>query len=89
MDTLQIILITVLTLLALNLIGVGIYVIIVLKEFRETIKKANRALDMANHTAMPMTTIAGIMSGVTQGVKAIKEISNLMETRAPRKKEDR
>ncbi len=78
----QTILIFILALLTINLIVVGIYVILVLKDFRETIHKANGVLDnVHNVTGLvgnPVTTIAGILAGVTKGVKAMREISSLI-----------
>lgn len=89
MDLLQITLIIVLTLLAINLIAVGIYVILVLKDFRETIRKANKVLDnvgdVTGVVSGPVSTLAGIISGFGQSVKAVKEISNLVDR--PKKKE--
>ena len=77
------ILIFILALLTLNLIAVGIYLILVLKEFRETIKKANLVLDnvheVTDAVANPITTIAGIISGVTNSIKAVKSISTLID----------
>ncbi len=77
------ILIFILALLTLNLIAVGVYLILVLKEFRETIKKANLVLDnvheVTDAVANPITTIAGIISGVTNSIKAVKSISTLID----------
>ena len=79
------ILIFILAVLTVNLIAVGIYVILVLKDFRETIKKANSVLDnvheVTDMVANPITSLAGVIAGVTQGVKAIKSISTLFEER--------
>ena len=86
----QAILIFILALLTLNLIAVGIYVILVLKEFRETLKKANLVLDnvheVTDAVATPVTTIAGMITGVTQSVNAVKSISSLFN--GSKKKED-
>lgn len=83
MDILQITLIVVLVLLAINLMIVGVYLIMVLRDFRETIKKANSVLDNANvitdAVANPSHAIAGIIAGVTQSVKAVKGISSLVD----------
>jgi hypothetical protein len=77
------ILIFILALLTLNLIAVGVYLILVLKEFRETIKKANLVLDnvheVTSAVANPITTIAGIIAGVTNSVRAVKSISTLID----------
>jgi hypothetical protein len=79
----QTVLIVVLILLTINLIAVGVYVVLILKEFRETVKKANSVLDnvhnVTNVVANPITSLAGIIAGVTQGVKAIKSISSLFD----------
>lgn len=79
------ILIFILAVLTVNLIAVGIYVILVLKDFRETIKKANSVLDnvheVTDMVANPITSLAGIIAGVSQGVKAIKSISTLFDER--------
>jgi uncharacterized protein YoxC len=77
----QNILIFILAILTVNLIAVGIYVILVLRDFRETVKKANEVLDNVHQVtdivANPVTTIANIIAGVTKGVKAVREISSL------------
>jgi uncharacterized protein YoxC len=81
----QTILIFILALLTINLIAVGIYVIIVLRDFRETIQKANSVLDnvhdVTDLVANPITSIAGIIAGVTKGVKAVKAISSLVNSK--------
>jgi hypothetical protein len=87
---LQTVLILILILLTINLIAVGIYVLLVLKEFRETVKKANMVLDdvhdVTDAVSNPITSIAGIISGVTQSVSAVKSISSLLDS--SKKKED-
>lgn len=79
----QIILIVILAILTINLIAVGVYVILVLRDFRETVKKANEVLENVHQVtdivANPITTIAGIIAGVTKGVRAVKAISSLVE----------
>ena len=79
MDTLQVTLIIVLILLAINLIVVGTYLFLVLKDFRVTIKKANAVLDNADTISSPIATLAGIISGVSQSIKAVREISSLVD----------
>jgi uncharacterized protein YoxC len=84
----QSILIFILAILTVNLIAVGIYVVLVLKEFRETVKKANEVLDnvhdVTSAVSSPITSIAGIIAGVTESIRAVKSISSLVD----RKKED-
>jgi uncharacterized protein YoxC len=90
MDLLQITLIVVLVLLAINLIVVGVYLFLVLKDFRQTVHKANAVLDnvqtVTDAVSSPAATIAGIISGVTQSVGAIKGISNLMDNSKKKEK---
>jgi len=85
----QTVLIFILGLLTLNMIAVGIYVILVLRDFRETVKKANNVLGDVNQITSvitnPITTIAGIVAGVTQSVKAVKSISGLVDKKKGKK----
>ena len=57
----------------------------VLRDFRETVKKANEVLDNVHQVtdivANPVTTIAGIIAGVTKGVRAVRAISSLVESK--------
>ena len=79
----QTVLIFILAILTVNLIILGVYIILVLKEFRQTLKKANYVLDNVNEFTdsfvNPISTIAGLISGVTESVKAVKQISSLMD----------
>jgi len=85
MDLLQITLIVVLIVLSINLIIVGVYLVLVLKEFRQTVRKANLVLDnvhdVTDAVSPPIATIAGIVSGVTESLSAVKSISNLFDGR--------
>lgn len=77
----QIVLVFILALLSINLIVVGVYLILVLKEFRETIKKANSVLDdvqsLSNVVSNPLTLLTGFMSAVVQGYNAVKSINTI------------
>jgi len=79
MDIIQVALIIVLVLLAVNLVIVAVYLTSTLKEFREAVRKANRVLDNVDTMSGPLSTIAGVFAGVSQSVRAIKDISNLIE----------
>ena len=89
----QTILVFILAILTINLIILGIYLILVLKEFRDTVKKANYVLDnvheFTDHFSNPITTIAGIVSGVNESVKVIKGISNLIDDESHNSKENK
>ena len=71
---LQVILIFILAILTVALVGIGVYVILVLKELRETIKKANLIIDdvetLTNIVSNPLSLITGVISGF----KAIKNL---------------
>jgi len=77
----QVILVFILALLTINLVVVGVYLILVLKEFRETIKKTNSVLDnvqsLSNVVSNPLTLLTGFMSAVVQGYNAVKSINTI------------
>ncbi|KKS16297.1 MAG: hypothetical protein UU77_C0031G0003 [candidate division WWE3 bacterium GW2011_GWC1_41_7] len=82
---LQVVLIFILALLTINLMIVGFYVILVLKEFRETIKKSNSVLDnvhkVSDAVTSPISSLAGIVSGIAEGVKTVRAISSLRDVK--------
>ncbi len=77
----QILLVFILAILTIALVAVAFYVIAVLKELRNTIKKSNDVLDdvhaVTNSVSNPVNTIMGIVSGLSQGIKAVKSITTL------------
>ena len=83
MDILQITLLIALIILTINLTIICVYVFLVLKEFRETVIKANLVLDnvhdVTDAVSSPIATIAGVGGGLTQSVRAVKSISSLFD----------
>ena len=81
----QVVLVVILSLLTINLIVVGIYVIMVLKEFRETVRKMNKVLDtvqsVSDSVAAPITNISGMMAGLTSGLKVFSAIKSFKSNR--------
>jgi hypothetical protein len=77
----QVVLIFILALLTINLIVVGIYVVLVLKEFRTTIKRANTLLDNADNLgdflSNPMSAFSGVLEAVVKGYKAVQEVRSI------------
>ena len=67
-------LVLIIALLTINLLFVGVYIVLVLKEVRETIKKANEVLETVNQVtaavATPVMGAMGAVSALTQGLKA-------------------
>lgn len=81
---LQVILIFILALLTLNLLIVGFYLILVLKEFRQTVKKANIVLEnvssVTNAATSPIVSIVGMLGSVFEGMKTVKSIRSLFDS---------
>lgn len=73
---LQILIIFILAILTITLVGVGIYVILVLKEVRETIQRSNLILDDMEKLTNVVSNPLSIISGVVNGYKAIKNLTN-------------
>ncbi len=71
MDTVQILLITVVSLLSLLLLVLGIQVFFILKEVRNTLSRANKVLDdagvISESISKPVESFSTILSGVNLG----------------------
>ena len=76
---LQIVLIFILAILTVVLVGVGVYVILVLREFRETIQKANLIIDDVENLTNAVSNPLSIVTGVIEGIKAVKNLKNKEE----------
>lgn len=70
-DPVQIILLLVIVILTILLVVLGIQVFYILKELRNTIKKANKVLDNANsiteNIEEPLSAISSLVTGVKSG----------------------
>ena len=79
----QVVLIFILALLTINLLVIGFYVVLVLKEFRETVKRTNIMLDdVSNITSIissPVASIIGVAAGLLGGGKAVKSVKSLVK----------
>lgn len=77
----QVVLIFILALLTINLVIVGVYVVLVLKELRETIRRANGILDNAGNLtdflANPMSAFSGILETLIKGYRAVQEVRSI------------
>jgi len=73
----QTVLVFILALLTVNLIIVGVYVVLVLKELRETIHKANNILETADSVTSivsnPLSMITTLVGAVTEGYRAVQD----------------
>ncbi|MEX1061505.1 MAG: hypothetical protein WEC39_00085 [Patescibacteria group bacterium] len=85
-DTLLLVIIALLT---VNVLFVGVYIVLVLKEVRQTVLKANRILDsfsaITSAIAQPIAQAPGVVSAIVEGIKAAKSIQEIMSG----KKEDK
>jgi len=75
MDT-QFLLVFIIGLLSINLLFVGVYIVLVLKEVRTSLSKFNEILETANRLtsaiAAPVITTAGTIEAFLQGFKAVQ-----------------
>lgn len=75
MDT-QFLLVFIIGLLSINLLFVGVYIVLVLKEVRASLSKFNEILETANQLtkslAAPIITTAGTIEAFIQGFKAVQ-----------------
>lgn len=79
--TTESLLVIILVLLTANLLFVGVYIVLVLKEVRTSIIKMNSILDTANQVTNALSTpvigFTGAVAGVIEGLKAFKAIKSL------------
>lgn len=81
----QVVLIFILALLTINLIVVGVYVVLVLKELRSTIKRANGILDhadsLSDFLANPLSAFSGVIDAAVKGYKAVREVRSIRSSK--------
>lgn len=69
-------------LLTLNLLVVGTYVVLVLKEVRRTMQTVNRALEtvdtVADSFVRPIVGASGFLTGLTHGLSALKDVRDAL-----------
>ena len=74
----QFLLVLIIGLLSANLLFVGVYIVLVLKEVRESLRKFNQILETAHQLtsslAMPVMTAAGTVDTFLQGFKAVRTL---------------
>ena len=78
MDT-NSLLVLIIGLLTLNLLFVGIYIVLVLKEVRESVRKVNLILDSAakvsESVAEPIVGVSGMLAGFMQGLGIFRRLN--------------
>ncbi len=76
---LQILLIFILAILTVTLVGVGVYVILVLKEFKSTLQKANFIMDDVETLTNAVSNPLSIITAAIEGFKAITNLKKKEE----------
>jgi len=74
-------LVLVIALLTVNLLFVGVYIVLVLKEVRSAVIKMNEVMDSISAitaaVATPVVGAAGAVTAFTQGLKAYKKLKGI------------
>ena len=75
-------LLVVIALLTVNILFVGVYIVLVLKEVRQAVGKMNQILDsfsaISTAIANPVSSASGFFSAVVEGVKAFHKIQDVV-----------
>jgi len=78
-------LLIIIALLTVNLLFVGIYIVLVLKEVRRTVIKTNEILESVSAIsaaiATPVVGAAGAVTAFTEGLKAYNKLKNIREAK--------
>lgn len=73
-------LLVIIALLTVNILFVGVYIVLVLKEVRQAIAKMNQILDsfstISSAIANPVSSASGFFSAIVEGVKAFHQIQD-------------
>jgi hypothetical protein len=76
-------LLIIIALLTVNLLFVGVYIVLVLKEVRGTIIKMNEILEsisaISSAVATPVVGAAGAVTAFTEGLKAFNKLKGIRE----------
>lgn len=79
----QVVLVIILFILTVNLVVVGVYLVLVLKDLRQTLQKANNVLtdveSVTHIVSNPLATITTLISYVLKGFKSTKPVSSLID----------
>lgn len=85
----EILLLIVIGLLTVNILFVGVYIVLVLKEVRAAVAKMNQLLDslssISQAVAGPVASATGAMTAVAAGVKAFRKLKEIVQGEKPRR----
>lgn len=78
-DTVQLVLLLVIVTLTILLVVLGIQVFLILRELRNTVRKANKVLDTTNHITQnvsgPISTLSSLVGSVSTGTIVAKALN--------------
>jgi uncharacterized protein YoxC len=81
----QLILVLILTIITVNLLVVGFYIVVTLKDFRDTLSRMNKVLDdtsvIVHGIANPLTILTGLVSAFSNAINTSKAITSLRNDR--------
>lgn len=84
-------LLVIIALLAVNILFVGVYIVLVLKEVRQSIIKVNQILDsfttISTAISRPISQAPGALAAIVEGIKAFQTLQETLEKRKVKVKE--
>lgn len=82
-DPIQILLTVIVTILTTLLVVIGVEVFKILKEFRQTLKRANKILDevekVSSTLCKPVEGMSSLISGIKQGTAVVKVLTKFLK----------
>lgn len=89
MDIAQVALFIIIIILAILLIGLGIQVFFILREFRKTVSKANQVLDNTDVITKSVSAPISSLSGIATGIKTVAPFLNFFKKIISKDKDDK
>lgn len=79
----NLVLILILSVITINMLVVGFYIVVTLKEFRDTLKKMNVVLDdtgkIVHNVANPLNMVGGFISTILDAFHKTRSITSLRD----------
>jgi hypothetical protein len=85
-------LLVVIGLLSVNILLVGVYIVLVLKEVRQTVLKMNQILDsfstISHALSAPVSSASGFFAAIVEGIRAFRELQETLGKRKEKEEEE-
>jgi len=88
MDTAQLLLLVVIVILSIVLIALGVQVFFILRDFRKTVRKANKVLDDTGIITESISGPVSNLSMLSSGIKAGAFIASLLQGKKKKHREE-